>query len=148
MALKDMRRKKPTQLDEFDLLALCLSSMESEGLNHQQFRMSFNEQVLAALNDRNGTTSNLEELHRLVDKCFANSWLEHTVMGNRYHELKLTSTGYGAARSRQRRAEIRRERSIVKKMSDYVIEHRGLFMVLGFLLALASFTFTVWRYIR
>ncbi len=67
-------------------------------------------------------------------------------MGAKYNHLRLTTTGFGAAKSRQRRAEMLQQRSPTKKVSDYVVEHRGLFMVLGFLLALASFTFTIWRY--
>lgn len=136
------------KLSEFDLLAECLAQMEQQGINHKLFSINFDDKTLQVLNQKFCTTASLEELHKLVDRCLANDWLEHTVMGAKYNELRLTTTGFGAAKSRQRRGEMLQQRSVPKKVSDYVIEHRGLFMVLGFLLALASFTFTIWRYVK
>ena len=143
-----MARKAQTELTEFDLLAACLAGMEQEGLNHTQYRISFDENTLAALNKKNVASTSIEALQRLVDRCFANGWMENTVMGTRYNDLCLTSTGFGAAKSRQRRAEMESQRSIAKKMSDYVLDHRGLFIVLGFVLTLTSVLFTVWRYTK
>lgn len=143
-----MGNKTQKQLSEFDLLAECLAQMEQQGINHNLLSINFDDKTLGELNHQLGTSTSLEELHKLVDRCLANSWLEHTVMGAKYNELRLTTTGFGAAKSRQRRAEMLQQRSRTKKVSDYVVEHRGLFMVLGFLLALASFTFTIWRYVK
>lgn len=143
-----MGKEKQKELSEFDLLAEFLAQMEQQGINHKLMSINFDDKTLQELNHQFGTNTTLEELHKLVDKSLANSWLEHTVMGGKYHDLRLTTTGFGAAKSRQRRAEMLEQRSTTKKMSDYVVDHRGLFMVLGFLLAVASFTFTIWRYVK
>lgn len=143
-----MGKEKKNELSEFDLLAECLAQMEQQGINHKLMSINFDHKTLQELNHQSGTNTTLEELHKLVDKCLANSWLEHTVMGAKYNELSLTATGFGAAKSRRRRAEVLGQLSTTKRMSDYVVDHRGLFMVFGFLLALASFTLTIWRYLK
>ncbi len=60
-------------LTEFDLLAECLAQMEHEGINHNLLRINFDDNTLEKLNIQLGTTTSLEELHKLADRCLANS---------------------------------------------------------------------------
>lgn len=69
----------------------------------------------------------------------ANEWLEHAAMGaGKYGNLRLTTTGFGVAKSRQRKQELLNEKSIFKKTSDFIENHKGIFIVFGSAIALAG----------
>jgi hypothetical protein len=78
-------------------------------------------------------------LEKAVDKCIANEWLAHRSIGEKYKYLGITPKGVGAARSKARSEEIKRSRTPIKKASDYIEDHKGLFVFLGFLIAVATF---------
>ena len=92
------------------------------------------------INNVNKTNYTLEALQKAADKCFAHEWLEHAELGcGKYGGLRITPKGVGAARSKRKSEELKASRGRLKKVSDYIEDHKGLFVVLGFLLALATF---------
>lgn len=132
-----MERARP--LTEFDLLEIYVEEMEHRGESRNLVRLDIDDSFVARIGSKIEGEATLEEVHRLADKCLANEWLEHTAIGaGKYGRLVLTATGFGVVRSRQRREEFLAKRSFLKRASDYVEDHKGLFVVLGAAMALAG----------
>lgn len=127
------------RVTEFDLLEVFTTEMEREGVNHKSVRLDIDAALAEQMTKARSTSVAVEDLQRLADKCLANAWLEHAVIGaGKYGHLVLTSTGVGVIRSRQRKKEALNARTNLKKISDYIEDHKGLFVALGALIALAG----------
>ena len=127
--------KSPT---EFDLLQVYVEEMEAQGIKHNLVRLDINESLAERIGIEMGSEVTLEQLQVTTDRCLANNWLEHTCLGNKYQMLSLTSTGFGVVRSRQRKEESLANRSFLKKISDYIEDHKGLFIALGAIIAIVG----------
>lgn len=127
-------------MPEFKILNNVLDYMESKGMTYKQVEITIDEELIEEINTVNKSSHTIEELQKAVDKCFAHEWLKRRGMGgNKYSHLQITPKGVGAARSKQRSDDLKKSRSFLKKASDYIEDHKGLFIVLGFLLAIATF---------
>lgn len=127
------------QATEFDLLEIYVEEMERQGVNRNLVRLDADDSMAAKLSSKTEKEVSSEQIQRLVDRCLANEWLEHAAMGvGKYGQLALTTTGFGVVRSRQRKEESLARRSFLKRASDYVEEHKGLFVALGAAIALAG----------
>ena len=125
------------QPNEYAILNVFLTRMDEKGESRKLVSLSIDEDMLEIINSKFDSKLSIEDLKKLADRCFANEWLEHFVIGaGKYGELILTTTGFGVARSLQRKKEALEQRSALKKMSDYIEEHKGLFIFLGSLIAL------------
>lgn len=125
--------------NEFHLLEVMVDEMEARGVNRNLLRFTVDDELVALVNIKANKPITVEEAWRLTDKCLANEWLEHTVMGvGQYDELKLTATGMGVVRSRQLKKGQQANRSTSKKVSDYLEERKGLFLAIGAGIALAG----------
>ena len=131
-------------MPEFKILNNVIDHMESTGSTYKLVRLSIDQGLLDEINKTNKTNYTLEELQKATDRCLAHEWLVHTIMGGGKHgNLGITPKGVGAARSKRRGEELKASRGFLKKVSDYIEDHKGLFVVLGFLLALATFALKV-----
>jgi len=114
--------------------------MESTGSKYKVVTLSINQKLVDEINNTHKTKFTLNELEKATDKCLAHEWLEHTfINGGKYGSLRITPKGVGVAHSKKKAEELKKSRSILKKISDYIEEHKGLFIALGFSLALATF---------
>lgn len=129
---------KIKEVTEFDILELYVSEMESHGANRNLVRVSVDDSMVSDLRNKLGVEVTLEKLQRLTDKCLANEWLEHRVMAGKYGQLGLTTAGLGVVRSRQSKREALANRTSLKKASDYIEDHKGLFIALGAAVAVAG----------
>lgn len=123
---------------EEDILEVFVEEMESRGESRKLIRLDIDESMVERVNARKGSSIDLGQLHKYADICLANEWLEHTVLGGKYGSLSITTTGLGVVRSRQRKAEILANRSLLKRFSDYIEDHKGLFILLGAAIAIAG----------
>ena len=123
---------------EDDILVVFAEEMESRGESRRIIRLDADESMVERVIARKGSKIDLEQLHKYADICLANQWLEHTVVGEKYGSLSITTTGLGVMRSRQRKAEVLANRSPLKKFSDYMEDHKGLFILLGAAIAIAG----------
>jgi hypothetical protein len=120
------------EVSEEDILRAFVEEMETRGENRKQVRLDVNDSMVEKINSTKGTNIDLEQLYKLADRCLANEWIEHTVMGGgRYALLSITTTGLGVVRSRRREEETLAKRTQLKKVSDYIEDHKGLFLALG-----------------
>ncbi|PUE24747.1 hypothetical protein B9Z39_13650 [Limnohabitans sp. JirII-29] len=126
-------------MPEFKILANIIDFMEADGVTAKVVTFAVDEQFADHINSKYGTSYSVSDLEKAVDRCIANEWMDHRSLGEKYKYLGITTRGVGAARSRARAEEIKASRTWLKKASDYIEDHKGLFVVLGFLVALATF---------
>lgn len=126
-------------MDEYKLLIHILAFCEENGNRHSNVRFDVDHELVEELYDRYGVQPSIDELKKIVDRCYAREWLEHAYLGGgRHNGLKLTSKGMGVATSKRKSEELRNNRPSLKKTSDYIEDHKGLFVLLGSLIALAG----------
>lgn len=127
------------KVSEEDILMVFVGVMEARGENRKLVRLDVDIGMLERINRAKGSNIDLEQLHRIADRCLANEWLEHTtISAGKYGDLSLTTTGLGIVRSRQRKEEANTNRSWLKKLSDYIENHKGFFMLLGAVVAISG----------
>lgn len=125
--------------DEYDFLDFFYQEMLGQGRASNLVRLSVDTRMVKGIYDKSGISISEADLQRMADICLANSWIKHTTLGvGQYGNLQLTTTGFGVANSKRKQAEQLNNRSVFKKISDYIEEHKGLFILLGFLIALAG----------
>jgi hypothetical protein len=130
---------KSKESTEYDLLRLFVWEMESKGVTRNTIHLDVDEAAVQRMNERFNVSATLEQAQRFADKCLANEWLEHVFMGSgQYGSLSLTATGHGVVRSLQAKTAAKEKRSAMKKASDYVEDHKGLFVVIAAVIALAG----------
>jgi len=129
---------------EFKILNYIVDSMESTGSTYKTVTLSIDQKFVDEINSADRTVFTLSEFEKAADKCLAHEWLVHTfISGGKYTSLSITPKGVGAARSKRKAEELKASRSVLKKISDYIDDHKGLFVALGFLLALATLSFNI-----
>ena len=126
-------------MPEFKILNNIIHCMEENGANYKAVSISIDEELVNEINEFEKNKLTIEEVKKAADKCLAHEWLKHTCIGYRYNNLQITPKGIGAARSKIRSEEVKASRGVLKKLSDSIDDHKGLLVVLGFLLALATF---------
>ena len=129
-----MKRQSP--FDEFDFLDLFYEEMIKNGRKHNLIRITINKEIVEYIYEHKPYSVTEKEIEKLADICLANDWLEQKTIGaGQYGNLQLTTTGLGVITSKRRRKEIEDQKSILKKSSDYIEDHKGLFIFLGFMIA-------------
>lgn len=126
------------QFSEIDLLELYVDEMEREGVAKNLVMISIDEALVGVFRAKHGTDTTLDQLQKMADKCLANEWLERRAIAGQYGMLGLTTAGFGVVRSRQRKQEMLEKRTPLKKISDYIEDHKGLFVAIGIAIALAG----------
>lgn len=126
------------KLAEFNVLEVFVDEMEAQGRSKNLVLLSLDETFAERLSGKLGDSISLDTIHELADKCLANEWLQYRVMGGDYRCLMLTATGFGVVRSRKRKEQQLAERSFLKRVSDYMEDHKGLFVALAIVIGLAG----------
>ena len=122
----------------FTFLKVFYDGMENEGVNPNLYRIDIDDKFVSELNSKIKDTLTLDDCKKLSDICFANECLKHTVMGGKYVFLQLTPSGIGLVKSKQIQIETLENRSFLKRLSDFVIEHKGVFILGSFAVFLLS----------
>jgi hypothetical protein len=128
-----------TLVPEFKILANIIDFMEVNGVTAKVVTFAVDQSFTDEINLKHGTRYSVSDLEKAVDKCIANELVVHRSIGEKYKHLGITAKGVGAVRSRLRAQEIKASRTCLKKASDYIEDHKGLFVALGILIALATF---------
>jgi hypothetical protein len=127
---------KQKHFDEYDFLGLFYQEMLTNGHAHNLVRLSVDARMVEGIYEKSHHSVTEDELHRLADICLANGWVKQTVVGAGKHgHLQLTTQGFGVCKSKQKQQEMLKSRSLLKKVSDYIEVHKGLFVLLGFVVA-------------
>jgi len=130
---------RPGNFCEYNFLDLFYQEMLAKGRPHNLIRLSVDPKMVKDIYDNLTISLTENYLQEMADICLANSWVEHSYMGGgQYDGLQLTLAGLGIARSKRKQAEQLNNRNSFKKASDYIEEHKGLFILLGSIIALAG----------
>ena len=129
---------------EFKILWNIIDYMEVHGLTSNVVRISIDQNFADEINAKSKTSFSVDELIKAANKCLANEWLERKELGAELRNLGITTKGIGVARSKAKSDEQKTSRSRLKKISDYIEEHKGLFIVLGFLIAVLTLISKFW----
>jgi len=125
--------------DEYDFLNLFYKEMLKQGRAYNLVRLSVDARMVENVYEGSAISVTENKLQKITDICLANGWVEHTTIGTgQYDNLQLTTTGFGVIKSKKMQTEVTNNRSIFKKVSDYIEDHKGLFVLLGFLITLAG----------
>ncbi len=131
-------------MDEYKLLIHILEFCEENGNSYKNVHFDIDHELVEELYERYHFEPSLDDLKALADRCYAREWLEHMYIGGGRHSgLKLTSKGMGVAISKRKVEEERVSRTFLKKTSDYIEEHKGIFVLLGAIAAIASVVATI-----
>ncbi len=126
-------------MDEYKLLIYLLEYCEENGKRYKHYDIDINSELIEKLHNKYGIQPTIEELQSISDRCYARSWLEHTYIGRgKYDGLKLTDTGAGVATSKRKSLQANQNRPPLKKASDYIEDHKGLFVLLCTLIAIVG----------
>lgn len=120
------------------ILDYILNHMESTGSTAKNVMFSVDQELVDKINQLNNSRFSIEEFQKTIDKCLAHEWIEHGAIGAQYKYLRVTQKGIGVAISRRRAEELQMSRSSLKKVSDYIENHKGLFVALGVLVGMAT----------
>lgn len=130
---------KEKKFDEYDFLDLFYQEMLTTGQSSNLVRFTVNARMVETVYDNSKKLVTENELKKFADVCLANDWLKHTTMGvGKYGNLQLTTVGLGVVKSKQKQKELSNNKSTLKKVSDYIEDHKGLFVFLGFVIALVG----------
>ncbi len=120
------------KFDEYAFLNLFYQKMLEEGQRHNLIDLSVDNRMVEDIREKFGISLTEESVRALADICSANNWIQHIYMGaGNYEHLQLTTTGFGVVRSKRMQAEASKKRSTMKKSSDFIEDHKGLFTILG-----------------
>ncbi len=122
---------------EYKLLVHHVNGMEAQGQTRKGYVFDIDDRLVEALYEN--VTTTLLELEKACNYCVTHEYIEHRGISNKYGFLSLTEKGLGVVRSIQASEKLRRDRSPAKKLSDWVLDHKGLVALGGLLLALVPF---------
>ncbi len=125
-------------MPEFKILANIITFMEANGVTAQNVRFEVDQKLADEINLKHSTKYTVPDLEKAVDKCIANEWIKHSTLGEKYKYLSLTAKGVGAARSKVKSEEVKMSRTPLKKASDYIEDHKGLFAFITLIIAFAT----------
>lgn len=120
------------------ILNNVVSFMEKSGATRGTVFFNIDESLVHDIYETTGHQYSLEELRVAADKCIAHEWLIHRSIGEKYRSLGITEKGVGIVRSIRAQEIAKKNRKPLKKLSDYIEDHKGLMVALGFFVALAS----------
>ncbi|MDI1276475.1 hypothetical protein [Methylobacter sp.] len=126
------------EVSEENFLKIFVEEMELHGVSNDSITIDIDDALVDEINKAQNTNIKLEDLYKLADKCFANEWIKNIYLGSKYGGIAITRTGLGIVRSRQLREKALAKRSRLKKLSDYIEDHKGLFVALGTVIALTT----------
>lgn len=126
-------------MDEYKLLIHILELCERNGTRHDHIYFDVNNDLVENLYRDCGVRCTVEDLKIITDCCYTRGWVTHTSIGNgKYIQLQLTTKGMGVAYSKRKSDDLKKNRTRLKKTSDYIDDHKGLFVLLGALIAISS----------
>ncbi|WP_196140641.1 hypothetical protein [Aliikangiella sp. G2MR2-5] len=128
---------------EFALLYFIIDHMDENGLTYKLVDFSIDESMTEEVNNKFKTSFTLDELEKATDKCLSHEWVNYRAMGQKYGFLGITQKGVGVARSKRKSDELKSQRSWFKKFSDYIEDHKGVFILIGSIVALVTLSLKI-----
>jgi len=136
-----MRKKK--EFTEFDFLDLFYQEMIKNGDSYKSTRLTVNNKLVEEIYENHQVSLTLDELKKLANLSKANDWIDYGAMCGCCYKLSIS--GLGVVKSKRLQKEQYKKRSLLKKLSDSIEEHNGLFVLLGVVIAFAVLLIRYWN---
>lgn len=131
---------------EFYILENIVDYMESAGRTRKLVSLSIDQKLVEEINKKHKTKLSLNDLEKAAKVCLANEWLTWGSIGvGDFQNLEITTTGVGVVRSRKNSEQKRKSRTLLKKTSDFIEEHKG---VITFITAIVAIIGLYVNYLR
>jgi len=112
--------------------------MEKNGSTRNTVFFDIDEKLVNEIYDSTGNQYALEELQKAADKCIAHEWISRQTISGKYHCLGISEKGVGIVRSIRAQELAKKNRKPLKKLSDFIEDHKGLMVALMFIVALSG----------
>jgi hypothetical protein len=129
--------------EELSILEYFVEQMELHGATINGVLLTFNPEQVEEINKKYDLDSSFEDTVKVLNKLTSHEYLTIYSLGNEYLHLKITHKGVGVVNSVRSKEKKLKERTILKKFSDYIVEHKGIFIFLGSILSLSLFYYKV-----
>lgn len=126
-------------MKEYHLLMHYASLAEAKGLPALNMEFAVDESDVSDINSQYKQRYILSDLYSAVDICYANSWL--TSAGsyqNKYSFIRFTHDGFYVGKSKLAQEQHKSSRTPFKKFSDYIIDHKGFFVFITFVVGVIT----------
>ena len=120
------------------ILTNVVDFMQKEGVTRVAVTFQVDENLINEIYEASRHQYSISELQKAVDKCVAHDWIEHRSIGEKYSYLGITEKGVGIVRSIRKQDFDRKNRKLLKKISDGIEDHKGLMVFLGLVATLAT----------
>ncbi|PRM96017.1 hypothetical protein CJ673_03825 [Aliarcobacter cryaerophilus] len=125
--------------EERVFLEYFVNTMEQEGLTLKAVYISFTQEELQKINKIYSTNISMSQMETNLNKLLSHEHLKHAFIGeDKFSGLQLTLKGLGVVNSLKKKEESNKNKGMLKRVSDYVEDHKGIFLVLGFLITLIT----------
>ncbi len=132
------------QFTEFDFLEVFYQEMIRNGNTYKDTTIKIDNKLVEDIYENHNVSLTLNDLKELTKICKANDWLEYgaTMCVASY---RLSLSGLGVVKSKRLQKETSQKRNLLKKLSDSIEEHKGLFVLLTVLIAFAVLLIRYWN---
>jgi len=121
--------------EEQSILNYFVDEMESHGLKSTLIRISFDDEALRAIENKYKITLNADNKSIILKKLISHEYIKYTYMNaEEFGGMQITSKGVGVVNSLRAKEEQRRNRKMLKKISDAIEDHKGLATFIGLLI--------------
>jgi hypothetical protein len=125
--------------EEQAILFHFVDTMEKEGHTINLVHISFTDSEREIINKQYNTKITNETMEEILNRLLSHEYIKHTTFGSEaFSNLQLTLKGLGIVNSIRNREEQKKQKSFLKKASDYVEDHKGLFLAFGFVVTLIT----------
>lgn len=128
--------------EEESILSYFIDSMESRGESYNTVIISFDEVVIKEIEKKYSVSFSDESKKTIFNKLISHEYIAYMFFGGEeYSGMKITLKGLGAINSIRLKREQLEKRSILKKLSDGIENHKGLATFIGTMLAILTIIF-------
>ncbi len=128
--------------EEQIILRYFVDKMEKAGKKQNLIILTFDENLINEINKVYSTKITLVSVEQLINKLLSGEYIQHPYFSSSCLEnLQITTKGVGVVNSIEAKEEQIKNKSLMKKMSDWIEEHKGLVTVIGLLIAFITLMF-------
>lgn len=118
--------------EEQSILSYFVDKMEIEGVKYNVVWIDFDENTLNEINTIYKIYIKMNDREKLLNKLISHEFIKYSYFGGEeFSGIQITQKGMGIVNSLRAKEEQRRNRKILKKLSDAIEDHKGLATFMG-----------------
>lgn len=121
--------------EEQSILNYFVDKMELEGVKYNLVWIDFDENTLNEINTVYKIDIKMDDREKLLNKLISHEFVQYSYFGGEeFSGIQITQKGMAIVSSLRAKEEQRRNRKMVKKISDAIEDHKGLATFIGLLI--------------